>query len=169
MAIATLAEVYNNPEVFRGVVKIRKGLACRMILESGDLDGIFAWFHKLAGVIASRIPPSDPCASRTAAACKTAMELTNPAGKTRRSVTRTVIFASVPAVLLAGAYFYRRYDSSGLYEVNSNGTERAKNVCYVRVNCALPHELQSFVALRLRFGTVGGFYIGRAFSFFLFA
>lgn len=31
MAIATLADLYNNPLVFTGVVKIRKGLAVRLI------------------------------------------------------------------------------------------------------------------------------------------
>lgn len=107
MAIATLAEVYNNPEVFRGVVKIRKGLACRMILESGDLEGIFAWFNKLAGGIAKRVPSSDPCASRTAEVCKIAMEMTNPSGKAQGMNGRTWVLLSVP-VLLSAAYVYRR-------------------------------------------------------------
>ena len=31
MAIATLAECYRNPKVFTGVVKIRKGLAVRLL------------------------------------------------------------------------------------------------------------------------------------------
>lgn len=108
MAIATLAEIYDNPEVFRGVVKIRKGLACRMILESGDLDGIFGWFNKLAGSIAQRIPPSDPCAARTAEACKNALEYTNPTGKARGWNTSALVAYSVP-VIMASAYLYRRF------------------------------------------------------------
>lgn len=110
MAIATLAEVYNNPEVFRGVVKIRKGLACRMILESRDMDGISAWFNKLSRRIASQIPPSDPCASRTAEVCKTAVDLTAASCKTLRSGPIALIITSIPAVLFAVSYFYRRYD-----------------------------------------------------------
>ena len=43
MAIATLAELYNNPQVFTGVVKIRKGLAARMILDSNTEDGVYKW------------------------------------------------------------------------------------------------------------------------------
>lgn len=105
MAIATLAEVYNNPEVFRGVVKIRKGLACRMILESGDLEGIFAWFNKLARGIASRVPASDPCASRTLQVCAITVEMTNQAGKT--SGKAAWVLYSVP-LLLSAAYLYRR-------------------------------------------------------------
>ena len=40
MAVATLAEVYNNPKVLHGVVKIRKGTTCRLILESRTLPGL---------------------------------------------------------------------------------------------------------------------------------
>ena len=114
MAIATLAEIYDNPEVFRGVVKIRKGLACRMILESGDLDGIFRWFNKLAGSIAQRIPPSDPCAARTAEICKIALESTNPTGKARVWSTGAFVAYSVP-VIMASAYLYRRFVCATLH------------------------------------------------------
>lgn len=34
MAIATLADLYNNPKVFTGVVKIRKGLAVKLLNET---------------------------------------------------------------------------------------------------------------------------------------
>lgn len=107
MAIATLSEIYNNPDVFRGVVKIRKGLACRMILESGDLEGIFAWFNKLAAGIAARVPPLDPCASRTTQVCKIAVDMTTPAGKAFGTSRTRVVLYSVP-VLLSAAYLYRR-------------------------------------------------------------
>lgn len=107
MAIATLSEVYDNPEVFRGVVKIRKGLACRMILESGDLEGIFAWFNKLAAGIAKRVPASDPCASRTREVCKVAIEMTNPTGKAKGMSGSTWVLLSV-SVLLSASYLYRR-------------------------------------------------------------
>lgn len=107
MAIATLAEVYNNPEVFRGVVKIRKGLACRMILESGDLEGIFSWFNKLAGAIAKRVPPSDPCASRTLEVCNVACGMTKPSGEAKGLSGTAWLAVSVP-VLLSAAYLYRR-------------------------------------------------------------
>ena len=38
MAIATLAECYHNPKVFTGVVKIRKGLAVRLLQDCGGDD-----------------------------------------------------------------------------------------------------------------------------------
>jgi hypothetical protein len=42
MAIATLERLFNNIEVFRGVVKIRKGEAIRLINESGDIEQVKA-------------------------------------------------------------------------------------------------------------------------------
>ncbi|KAI9223979.1 isoprenoid synthase domain-containing protein [Blastocladiella britannica] len=44
MAIATLAEVYNNPSVFKGAVKIRKGLAVQLILQATDMASVRAVF-----------------------------------------------------------------------------------------------------------------------------
>lgn len=37
MAIATLAVCYNNPNVFTGVVKIRKGQAVALMMESTNM------------------------------------------------------------------------------------------------------------------------------------
>ncbi|RKP26708.1 farnesyl-diphosphate farnesyltransferase [Syncephalis pseudoplumigaleata] len=47
MAISTLALVFNNPQVFEQNVKIRKGLACKLIIEAQDMSmvrGIFLDF-----------------------------------------------------------------------------------------------------------------------------
>ncbi|CAM9390253.1 unnamed protein product [Ascophyllum nodosum] len=108
MAIATLAEVYDNPDVFRGVVKIRKGLACRMILDSSDLDGVSLWFNKLAKNIAGRIPPSDPSTSRTKLVCTTVLEATGASAAKRQAYeAKSLMLVSVPAVLFACAYLYR--------------------------------------------------------------
>jgi farnesyl-diphosphate farnesyltransferase len=54
MAIATLEKVYHNPEVFTGVVKIRKGLACKLILEASSMGELYACFDLFAGKIAKR-------------------------------------------------------------------------------------------------------------------
>jgi len=48
MAIATLTELYNNPDVFTGVVKIRKGLAVRLINGTKTEDGLHKWFYRFA-------------------------------------------------------------------------------------------------------------------------
>ena len=48
MAIATLAELYNNPLVLSGVVKIRKGLAVKLINETAKEEGLHKWFNRFA-------------------------------------------------------------------------------------------------------------------------
>ena len=45
MAMATLAKLYNNPEVFTMVVKIRKGLTCKLMLNCSNLDQVHTWFN----------------------------------------------------------------------------------------------------------------------------
>ncbi len=41
MAIATLVKIYDNPEVFTSKVKIRKGLAARIMVETVDADALW--------------------------------------------------------------------------------------------------------------------------------
>ena len=51
MAIATLAECYRNPKVFTGVVKIRKGLAVRLLRDCAagqDIRKYRWWFAHFA-------------------------------------------------------------------------------------------------------------------------
>lgn len=128
MAIATLDKVYNNRDVFSGVVKarararalppdggpawlsrgppsarraacapplraqIRKGLAVKMIMTCGDLQGIESWFHHFAVQILARVPESDPSAARTRKVCKHIISLTadSAAASFRRSVLMVV-------------------------------------------------------------------------------
>ena len=76
MAIATLAEMYNNKKVFTGVVKIRKCQAAKLILDTKTVGGLHKWFNVLSRNIMNRIPEADPTAARTRVACETAIRLT---------------------------------------------------------------------------------------------
>jgi farnesyl-diphosphate farnesyltransferase len=64
MAIATLAEVYNNPDVYRKNVKMRKGLTCKIILECSDHDSCLYWFHHFASQMLNKVPVNDPNSQR---------------------------------------------------------------------------------------------------------
>mmetsp|Transcript_15550 Transcript_15550/g.25903 ORF Transcript_15550/g.25903 Transcript_15550/m.25903 type:complete len:735 (+) Transcript_15550:52-2256(+) len=77
MAIATLHELYNNKDVFSGVVKIRKGMAASLILDTNDVVGVHKWFSNFAKSILSRIPANDPNADKTRAVCQNIIKLTN--------------------------------------------------------------------------------------------
>ncbi|NNL03273.1 MAG: squalene synthase [Eudoraea sp.] len=65
MAIATLAEVYNNHKVFTENVKIRKGLAAKLILSSGTIEEVVKIYKKMAASIAGKIPNGLPNSQRT--------------------------------------------------------------------------------------------------------
>ncbi|KAI9598758.1 isoprenoid synthase domain-containing protein [Syncephalis fuscata] len=61
MAISTLALVFNNPQIFERNIKIRKGLACKLIIEAQDMTmvrGIFLEF--LAEISRKNNDASDP-------------------------------------------------------------------------------------------------------------
>ena len=47
MAIATLSELYNNPKVFTGVVKIRKGMSAKLILDTKTRGGNYRRYQTL--------------------------------------------------------------------------------------------------------------------------
>jgi len=64
MAIGTLAECYNNIQVFRGVVKIRRGLTAKIMqtMTMGDVYGAFFDFSKM---LADKIDDRDELAADT--------------------------------------------------------------------------------------------------------
>ena len=78
MAIATLAELYNNTQVFTGVVKIRKGLAVLLINDTTTEAGLHKWFHKFACDILNKVPEEDPNSVKTKEICNKIISLTGP-------------------------------------------------------------------------------------------
>lgn len=63
MAIATLERLYNNAEVFRGVVKIRKGEAVRMMNEATNMDTIKAIMRHFLLKVLNQKPLEYSCES----------------------------------------------------------------------------------------------------------
>lgn len=60
MAIATLAEVFQNEQVLKRNVKIRKGTTCQLILQSRTYEGVLAIFSKYLREIHHKLPVADP-------------------------------------------------------------------------------------------------------------
>jgi farnesyl-diphosphate farnesyltransferase len=56
MAMATLCKVYNNHEVFIKNVKIRKGLAAKLILNTTSMDDVIKVYKNLLKNIENKIP-----------------------------------------------------------------------------------------------------------------
>lgn len=65
MAIATLAACYNNQQVFKGVVKIRKGQAVTLMMDATNMPAVKAIIYQYIEEIYHRIPNSDPSSSKT--------------------------------------------------------------------------------------------------------
>jgi len=77
MAIATLEELYNNPKVFTGVVKLRRGMTAKLILDTCTTSGLHKWFNKLSRKIISKCPRDDPSAGATKKICNEIIVLTD--------------------------------------------------------------------------------------------
>ena len=75
MAVATLARCYNNPKVFAGVVKIRKGEAVHLMMRATNMSALYAIFEEQLIVISRQIPKQDPSAPQTNAIIKTSQGL----------------------------------------------------------------------------------------------
>lgn len=65
MAIATLAACYNNQQVFKGVVKIRKGQAVTLMMDATNMPAVKAIICQYMEEIYQRIPNSDPTSGKT--------------------------------------------------------------------------------------------------------
>jgi farnesyl-diphosphate farnesyltransferase len=97
MAIATLSELYDNPKVFTGVVKIRKGQAALLIQDVNSVEGLHKWFHHFAESILRRVTVKDPNASATVEICQRIIALT----KERASVGTMDTYMNVATKMTA--------------------------------------------------------------------
>jgi farnesyl-diphosphate farnesyltransferase len=116
MAIATLRELYNNPKVFTGVVKIRKGLAAKILFSCSTVDELHCWFHRFAGEIAkiaaSNPERTGPVSQRTVQLCAEIQSLTErSAWRAYRSrVLATLLpVGAAGCVLLQSPHLFDRF------------------------------------------------------------
>ncbi|KAL3730810.1 hypothetical protein ACJRO7_027784 [Eucalyptus globulus] len=65
MAIGTLALCYNNIEVFRGVVKMRRGLTAKVIDRTKTMADVYGAFYDFSCMLKSKVDKNDPNATKT--------------------------------------------------------------------------------------------------------
>ena len=117
MAIATLDKLYGNADVFTGVVKIRKGLSCKLILHTNSMDELHEIFYIFARSVkekAMRVRKKgvqDPNYSRTLCVCDKILELTRNEVASR-SRSQMIKYAAVGGCLGA-AVLAKRTSSVG--------------------------------------------------------
>ena len=113
MAIATLERLYNNLDVFTGVVKIRKGLACKLVLNSNDISEVKSSFHMFAKSIQAKSERlnatngKEDLNDRTIKACKVICEITEKAHKSQRrqSILNWKVLPIVLTPILCGVIY----------------------------------------------------------------
>jgi farnesyl-diphosphate farnesyltransferase len=101
MAIATLEKCYHNTDVFTGVVKIRKGLSCRLILRTNNLPELYETFAEFALKIRNKCVQQNAAhGPRTLTACDRILALTKSTtgGRNNRDAAR--LFAVVACIVL---------------------------------------------------------------------
>jgi len=118
MAMATLGECFDNPLVFTGVVKIRKGLTARLIIASIDgPDAVHWWFSDLARQILERLKSGScagadgPIGERLEAACRRIREICHTraaAWETQRANKSMLVVGTVTAGLAAALAVRRK-------------------------------------------------------------
>ncbi|GFO37516.1 squalene synthase-like [Plakobranchus ocellatus] len=106
MAIATLERCYNNPKVFSGVVKIRKGEAVRMMMGSSSFESVKAIMKHFVVKIQDRIPESDPNSEQTKSLCKKALSLCDTSQEYKSSSIYPPLYVSMGLMVSAIAYTY---------------------------------------------------------------
>lgn len=101
MAISTLDKLYANHDVFTGVVKIRKGLSCKLLLRTNNLYELHSIFYGFANSIATKARQQraagihDPSFDRTLKACDAIMLLTSAKAQQQRMATMMPIISLV--------------------------------------------------------------------------
>ncbi|XWS67842.1 hypothetical protein CRYUN_Cryun04dG0039400 [Craigia yunnanensis] len=65
MAIGTLALCYNNIEVFRGVVKMRRGLTAKVIDRTKTMADVYGAFYDFSCMLKAKVDNNDPNAQKT--------------------------------------------------------------------------------------------------------
>lgn len=121
MAIATLDKLTSNPDVFTGVVKIRKGQALLLMAGAGSMASVYTTFLKYSRSILAAIPRHHRAAHDLASAATREVEdicLRNlPNGAAALATSPFFSAQAVAAVLAVAAlllqHLYKRSRSAG--------------------------------------------------------
>ncbi|KAH0622897.1 hypothetical protein JD844_025733 [Phrynosoma platyrhinos] len=103
MAIATLAACYNNQQVFRGVVKIRKGQAVTLMMDATNIQAVKAIMYQY---IYQKIPSTDPSSSRTQQIIISVRSMSLPSGALASRTHYSPIYLSCVMLLAALSWQY---------------------------------------------------------------
>lgn len=109
MAIATLAEVYNNEDCFRQLVKIRKGMTAKLIYYPKSINDVKRVFRYFALVILNKVDKSDNSAQAIVNQCNNILRLTENVGVMPSGTNIFGFWTFSVVTILGGAISYGIY------------------------------------------------------------
>ncbi|KAK4405299.1 Squalene synthase 2, partial [Sesamum angolense] len=80
MAIGTLALCYNNIQVFRGVVKMRRGLTAQVIDRTKTMGDVYGAFYDFSRMLKSKVDDADPNAKKTKESLEAILKICRDSG-----------------------------------------------------------------------------------------
>lgn len=110
MAVATMAEIYNNPNVFRGVVKIRKGTAAQLIMNTKNITEVKKTFFHFLSKMENKIDNKDPNAENTRRKIQKAKVTVAGCGTLSEGPSFFRLFATTTVTALAGYAVFKYRD-----------------------------------------------------------
>ncbi|KAH0622900.1 hypothetical protein JD844_025736 [Phrynosoma platyrhinos] len=106
MATATLLACYNNQQVFRGVVKIRKGQAVTLMMDATNIQAVKAIMYKHMEEFYQKIPSTDPSSRRTQQIITCIRSMTSPGEALVSQTHYSPIYLSCLMLLTALSWHY---------------------------------------------------------------
>ncbi|XP_026512141.1 squalene synthase isoform X3 [Terrapene carolina triunguis] len=116
MAIATLAACYNNKQVFRGVVKIRKGQAVTLMMDASNIQAVKSIMYQYVEEIYRKIPSTDPSSNKTQQIIVSIQTICLPNGTVVSRNHYSPIYLSCAMLLAALSWQYLSAMSEALEE-----------------------------------------------------
>ncbi|XP_052391273.1 squalene synthase isoform X1 [Carassius gibelio] len=107
MAIATLSACYNNPQVFQGVVKIRKGQAVTLMMQATNMSAVLSIIAQYTQEILQKVSVTDPSREKTLRILSLIREKSvSPAALSSRAHHISPVYVSAVMLLAALSWQY---------------------------------------------------------------
>uniref|UniRef100_A0A8C1R7R3 Squalene synthase n=1 Tax=Cyprinus carpio TaxID=7962 RepID=A0A8C1R7R3_CYPCA len=107
MAIATLSACYNNPQVFQGVVKIRKGQAVTLMMQATNMSAVLSIIAQYSQEILQKVSVTDPSREKTLHILSLIREKSlSPAALSSRAHHISPVYVSAVMLLAALSWQY---------------------------------------------------------------
>ncbi|KAL3621290.1 squalene synthetase-like protein [Castilleja foliolosa] len=104
IAIGTLALCYNNIQVFRGAVKMRRGLAAKLVYRTETMSDVYGAFYEFSCILKSKVDENDPNARETKENLEAILKICRDSGtlkqRTSNISTQIFVFVVILAILL---------------------------------------------------------------------